>query len=115
MVLDDFSNPLLVIAAVLVAVVGIGRVVRLITYDDFPPSIWLRSKWNWLVKGGEWRKIVTCLWCASPYVTAICMGWFFLGLFVWTPLLVAWWIAWGFAGISYLSSILVRRDEPDTD
>jgi hypothetical protein len=110
---DFATDPLLIVAAVIVAVFGIGRTVRLLTYDDFPPSIWVRSLWNRVTRGSLWHKIVTCLWCASPYITAICMGWFFLGLFLWQPLLIAWWIVWGFAALSYAASILVRRDEPE--
>lgn len=109
----DFTNPLLVVAAVIVAAFGIGRVIRLVTVDDFPPSVWVRSRWNRLVNGSTWTKVFGCLWCFSPYITAVCMGWFFLGLFVWSPLLVAWWVLWGFAGLSYVASMIVRRDEPD--
>jgi hypothetical protein len=113
MTLEAFlANPALIGAAVLVAIVGTGRAVRLVTYDDFPPSIWLRVLWGRITDHGPWEKLFNCLWCFGPWATAICMGWFFLG-FLWLPLWYAWWVVFTFAAISYLVSMLVRRDEPE--
>ena len=51
MILSDFTNPLLVIAAAFVAMMGVGRFARLVTYDDYPPTIAIRSFWNRITNG----------------------------------------------------------------
>lgn len=100
------------IPAVLVAVLGVGRVARLITHDQFPPSIWLRQTWaNLTVKYESWTLLVFCHWCAGFWIMLACFGWFLLTMNVewiaWT-----WWLFWTPMALSYVSSIVVSRDEP---
>lgn len=109
------SNPWLFLLAGAVAIVGSARVVRLLTYDDFPPTEWMRQRWANLTKGNKWGKIMFCLWCASPYVMAGAIIWFIVGV-LWVPwLTIAWWIAFSWAALSYLASIFVYWDEGKPD
>lgn len=117
MTLTDFAtNPWLIIAALAVAVMGVGRLVRLITYDDYPPTIAIRSWWvDRVTQHNGWSKMLTCLWCFAPWAMLVALAWFAVGV-LWVPwILVAWWIFWGWLGLSYLTSIIVRRDEPEGD
>ena len=105
------DNLILWVAVVFTAVLGTGRLARLVTYDDYPPTIWLRIQWSRLTRDNGWAKLATCFWCLTPWLMLVCGGWFALGLTVpWV--LVAWWLFFGWLGISYLTSMVVARDEP---
>lgn len=116
------ENPWLGILAVAAAVLGVGRLARVITYDEYPPAEWLRRKLTKLLapldrrsaRSGlsPWSKIATCFWCATPWVMLFAIGWFFLGLVVpWIA--VVWWVFWSWLGLSWVSSIILARDEPE--
>lgn len=92
--------------AALVGVLSAGRVIRLLVNDDFPPTVWLRMKWDGLTKDGDWSKIVHCGWCASPYICAVILAWGLLSHLHWT-----WWVLNGWAAGSYVASWLVFHDE----
>src|SRR5262245_41561362 len=96
------------IAAVVVGVLSTGRIVRLVTYDDFPPSVWFRVAWANLTRHGAWSDIPGCLWCFSPYATA-----FTLGTAILTDLHGGWWLFNGWLAASYAVSMVVVRDEPE--
>lgn len=102
----DFGNAGLMIPAVLVAVFGVGRLARIITYDDFPPAILARSYWDRLTRDGSWAKLAHCQWCATPWIMAVCLLWGYFSSLNWT-----WWVFWGWLGIAYLASIVIGRDE----
>lgn len=107
----DMPIWVVVVLAVLVAVVGGGRFTRVVVYDDFPPTIWLRVQWDKLTEGNEWNKLLHCFWCFSHWVSAVVILWFGVGLVVpWIG--YAWWIFWGWFAISYLTAMLIARDEP---
>ena len=107
------------VAAALVAVVGAARLTRLVVHDDYPPSMWLRTRWLRItslrgVDGqrtgveGPWSKLLTCHWCFGPWAFALVL------LTAWaTNLHVAWWVFWGWLAGSYLVSMTVERDEKD--
>lgn len=99
------------IVAVLVLVLGAGRLTRIITYDDFPPAIWARAAWDRVTNDGDWAKLAHCFWCAGPWVTLAAMGWFAAGLAV-TWIAWTWWLFWGWLALSYVTSMIVARDEP---
>lgn len=103
----DFTNIPLLIAAVLVAVLGTGRLTRVIVHDDFPPSVWARIKWDSLTRDGSWSKLAHCWWCATPWIMAICIAWGYFSSLHWS-----WWLFWGWLGLSYLAAIVIARDEP---
>ena len=110
-------EPLIVIAAVLVAVLGVGRLARIVIYDAFPPSVWLRTKWDDLTYSkakndyNSWNKLLHCPWCLVPWIMLIAIGWFLLGLeYEWAAW--AWWLFWGWLALSYVSTMIYVRDEP---
>jgi hypothetical protein len=102
------DQPLLIIAAVIVAVVGVGRLSRVLTYDAFPPAAWVRATWAQITKDGPWSKLASCQWCATPWIMAFCLAWGWFSSLHWT-----WWVFWGWLAMSYASSILIARDEPE--
>lgn len=106
------ANPILDIVAVLVAVLGAGRLTRVITYDDYPPSVWVRNWWRKVTRDGGWSKLASCFWCASPWVMLVCMG---TGLIsfnqAWEPV---WWLFWGWLALSYVTAMVIARDEPNS-
>lgn len=90
---------------------GAGRLTRVIYYDDFPPSMWLRVKWDALTEESTWNKLIHCPWCLGMWVGVFAGAWFGVGLVVdW--IMVAWWIVWGFLAIGYLIPMIIVRDEP---
>ena len=100
------------VAAVAVAVLGGGRLARLITHDSFPPAAWVRQKWTNLTKNHEeWTLLTFCHWCLGLWIMAVVVGTFLL-TFTATWIAWAWWIFWGWLALGYLSSIIVSRDEP---
>lgn len=107
------DNPFLAILAIATAVLGVGRLSRIITYDAFPPAIALRLAWTRAV-GEAWGKLLTCWWCLTPWLMLVSFGWFALGIIV-TWIAVAWWIFWGWLALSYVSSIIIARDEPSNE
>jgi hypothetical protein len=94
-----------IIAAAVVGVVSAARVTRLITQDTYPPVVALRMWWARITNDGPWEKLVTCPWCASPYITAIILAWGLL-----TDFQVAWWVVNGWLAAAYLASMVVVRD-----
>lgn len=102
------NHPLLALCAVFVAVMGVGRLTRIITYEDYPPSVWFRMRWVKLTKGGGWSKLFTCIWCLPPWMMAFCLIWAYFSALHWT-----WWWFWTPLALAYLSSIIIRRDEPE--
>ena len=113
MIADFFlTEPWRIVAVVLVLALGVGRLSRVITYDDFPPAVRVRIWWATLTKDGPWAKLAMCQWCFTPWLMLFAIGWFFLG-FVVLWIAWAWWIFWGWLAVSYLASLIIRRDEPE--
>lgn len=103
--------PLIAVLAMAVGVLGVGRLTRVIVYDDFPPATWLRMQWDRITNDGEWSKLFHCWWCMSFWVSLLCIGWFLLidlhPFFQWS-----WWIFWGALALSYVATMVIVRDEP---
>jgi len=102
--LDKFT----IIAAFVVGVLSVARTARLITFDDFPPMMWLRTKI--LVTIGpdsKWAPLLRCPFCLSPYLMAVMVAWAFLSDFHWT-----WWLLNGWWATSYVAAMVVAYDEP---
>ena len=106
------ENPWIAVLAIVVAIVGVGRLTRVIVHDDFPPAVWWRMQWAKITHDGPWAKLFHCWWCLSFWVALLCVGWFLL-----TPLWVgfawSWWIFWGSLAVSYLATMLIVRDDPN--
>lgn len=112
MILQHYLDaPWLIAIVAVVAILGIGRAVRLLTSEDFPPTVALRRAWSRLTKEGRWEKVMYCPWCASPYITALSLGWLALGVLYWEPAAWAWWAIHLWAAIAYLASWVVFHDE----
>lgn len=115
--LDLFSYSLqipiwvVLILAVAVTVLGAGRVTRVIYHDAFPPSIWFRLQWDKLTANSSWNLLFHCPWCLSHWVVAVAIVWFLVGIPV-AWLGFAWWLFWGWFAISYLTAMVIVRDEP---
>lgn len=94
------------LAAVVVGIFSSGRLTRLITQDSFPPSVWLRTKWDDRTDGTQWNVLFHCHWCMSMWTTT------FVGLWGWLSNLdTAWWVFNGLVGASYVVAMIVERDE----
>lgn len=101
------SDTFVYVAAAIIGVVGTARLVRLVTADDFPPTVWWREHFMAWV-GPVWGKLFSCLWCFSPYITAANLAWALLSDLHWT-----WWVFNGWMAASYAASWLVYHDEGD--
>lgn len=111
--IDTFlTDGWLIVAAALVAIFGVGRLSRIVTYDDFPPAARIRAWWRTRNNDGPWTKLLTCPWCFTPWAMLACLGWFAAGLWVlWIA--IAWWVFWGWLALSYAASIVIAYDERD--
>lgn len=115
------DQPFLLVLAVLVIVLGVGRLARIVTYDAYPPAIWWRERWTRMTGSftedtkewvpGPWTKLFTCFWCFTPWLMLIAIGWFVLGLWV-AWIAVVWWFFWSWLALSYVASMILARDEP---
>lgn len=86
---------LYILAAVLVGILASARLTRLLTEDTWPPSVWVRIKWSEFTEDGPWEDLVTCPWCASPWITGIN-----LTVALISDLHPAWWIFNGWMAAS---------------
>jgi hypothetical protein len=117
--LNEFgiTPPWVVLSVFFIAVFGVGRLARLITYDAFPPMVWWRLKWAKLTakpdgSEGKWEKLFTCYWCLTPWLMLIALV--VLGLSWDTLWLALVWLGFlGWFALSYVTSMVVDRDERD--
>lgn len=96
-------------AAIIVGVLGVARMLRILTNDDFPPVVWFRNFWRRITHDGPWSSVVDCLWCAAPYLVAADMAWALLSCLHWS-----WWLLNSWMAFSYAASWLVFHDEDGT-
>lgn len=107
----------ILVAAALVAALGVGRLARIVIHDAFPPAAWLRAKWDDLTWDDEtrepnsWNLLLHCPWCLVPWIMLACIGWFVAGWFVAAWIAWAWWLFWGWMALSYVSTMIYVRDE----
>lgn len=101
-------STLTLVLATIVAVVSIARTARLLTYDEFPPALWLRTRFiAALPENSPWSKIAECQYCIAPYLTLGMFGWAYLSDLHWT-----WWVINGWWSASYAAAIVMSYDEP---
>lgn len=100
------------VLAVLVAIVSSARLNRLLTQDYFPPTMWIRNKWDALTEDRfpDWNRLFHCHWCMSFWTTIPVVLWGWL-----SDLHISWWVVNGILAISYLNAMLVERDEIPTN
>lgn len=97
------------VLAAVVAVLASARLTRLVIYDVFPPSAWIRDKWDALVpEESKWNPLLGCHYCLAPWVTLVVMGagWA-------SDLHPAWWFVTSWLGLSYAASVVVSYDGDD--
>lgn len=94
--------------AVITSAIAVGRIVRLIVFDSFPPSIALREAWIRATKDGPWSKLVKCGFCLSVWIVPISWIWGWASNLHWT-----WWAAHLLVVCMYLAAIVVAYDQPD--
>ncbi len=94
-----------VLCAVIVGTVSVARLTRLVTQDSFPPSAWMRSKWDEITDDGPWSKLLHCPFCMSMWlaIPVILWGWL-------SNLHISWWLFNGWMAVSYLAAIVVMND-----
>lgn len=113
------TSPLALAVAYVLAVIATARAVRLVVHDAYPPAEAVRLWWlnRTEVAGGwraSWAPLVTCPFCAAPYIAAVVQGVAMLAG-IWSPawsLAGVWWTLAVWASLSYLAAMLVVRDEP---
>jgi hypothetical protein len=103
------------IAAVIIGVLSVARTARLVVWDDYPPTMWLRMKWDDLTERSSWNKLLHCQFCLCPYLATGNLGWA-----IWSGLWfhgwgLVWWIANGIWAGSYLAATYVAYDESPGD
>lgn len=102
--LTDFEK----VAAFVLLFLGTARMVRLISFDSYPPSAWVRIKWDNLTGDSGWNPLLHCAYCLAPYLLAVNMAWAYFSDFHWS-----WWAANIWLGGSYLASMTVAYDGDD--
>lgn len=116
------SNEFYWIAVAVVTIISSARLTRLATFDDFPPTKWLRDKFADLTDGSQWQLLAFCAYCASFWITAAVVGLgLAAGVYTGTPDsgigFSAWWIVNGILAASYLAAVFMvndgDNDEPD--
>ena len=101
------SESLGLLGVTLLIVLGSARIVRLIAFDSYPPSTWLRIQWDNRVTG-EWNSLIHCAYCLAPYIVLVNLA---------VGMLSNWFIGWVIINVwlaaSYLASIVVAYDGDD--
>lgn len=97
------------VAAGLVGVLSVARLTRLVTADTYPPVKAVRDWWELRVtKSGPWAELVTCPFCAAPYIAAVVLAWGWL-----SDLHTPWWVFNGWLALAYVAAMIVVRDTPE--
>lgn len=99
--------------AFIVSVFAVGRITRLVTYDVYPPTKWIRDKWD--AKTGEsgWNELLHCPYCFAPYVSLFVVPPFAVGVFGWdvlTTFLGLWWVGCSTLAVAYVAASFVASD-----
>ena len=96
------------IAIAIVASLSSARITRLIVWDSYPPSVWVRMKWDALTNDGPWATLVHCGYCFGPYASAAVLlsGW----LSNWHT---AWWLVNTWLALGYVAAMIMAYDGED--
>lgn len=111
------------IAVAIITIMSASRVTRLVTFDKFPPAMWLRDTYAEFTdktpRRLKWQRLLFCGWCFSFWATALVVGWADLaGVLDGRPAwggdgelsIPLWFIINGTLGGSYLAAIVMRFD-----
>lgn len=88
-----------------VTVLSVARLTRLLTWDSFPPSIWVRTKFDDLTKDGKWSLLVHCGYCFSVWAAFGVVLWGY-----WSDWNTFWWIVNGSLAAAYVGAIVMAND-----
>lgn len=97
------------VAMAIVSVLSAARISRLFTQDTYPPSVWLRIKWDALTNDGPWSKLAHCGFCLTVWVypPILLLGWACDWSGAWGA---AWWIFNGCLAGAYAAAIVQSHD-----
>lgn len=97
------------IAISILTVLSTARITRLLTYDKFPPIMWLREHFiEWTDKTARrrgWQLLAFCGYCMSFWVA--------IGIVLWghfTEFQEGWWLVNSIFAASYLSAMVMAYD-----
>lgn len=94
------------VAALLIAILSVARTARLISQDSLPIVARFRVWWSAHVRG-DWKDLMLCHFCLTPWMATGMALWFWLSDAHWT-----WWVINGVWGFSYVSAAYVSWDQP---
>jgi hypothetical protein len=100
------KDPLALVAAAAIGVVGAARLTRLVTKDHWPPMSTVRRKYVEATQGTEWSVLAECPFCVAPYVVGADLAWALC-----SELDKTWWVVNGWLAASYAASLIVVRDD----
>ena len=97
--------------AAVIGILSVARTARLVGFDEYPPMVWLRNKWDDRIGDEGWGKLIHCPFCSAPYMAAGMLAWAWLS---WghEPWETIWWAVNSVWGLSYIASIVVVYDQP---
>lgn len=96
------------VAAFVIAVVSVARISRLLTWDKYPPSVWVRTKWDALTDDGPWSVLVHCGYCFGLWAAMFVVGYGWLSDLHWS-----WWLLNGWLAVGYLGAVFMAFDGDD--
>ena len=106
-------STLVYIGAVLALIFASARLTRAVVFDDFPPSKWIRLKWDNLTVGTGWNELFHCPYCMGIWIalplTVLAVG-FTLGWSVFGGILGIFWVFLAWMTVAYLSGIIVATN-----
>lgn len=100
------------VAIAVVTALSVARISRLVTWDSFPPSIWLRMRWDTITKDGSWSLLAHCGYCFSVWAAfgVVLWGYWCDWNGAWGAV---WWIVNGSLAASYVGAIVMSFDGDD--
>lgn len=97
------------IAIAVVTVLSVARITRLVTWDSFPPSAWLRARWDTITHDGSWSILAHCGYCFAVWAAfgVVLWGYWCDWDGAWGTV---WWIVNGSLAASYVGAIVMSFD-----
>lgn len=96
-----------------VAIIGtlaVARLARLIVFDQYPPTLWLKTRYLVLVGDSRWGELVKCAFCLAPWIALGDMAWAYFTDFHWS-----WWAFNIWLAVGYVAAMVVAYDQPAED
>lgn len=96
------------VAAFIFAIGATARLTRLLVFDHFPPSVWLRDRYSALTNDGPWSVLMECGYCVAVWASAAVVASGYFTDFHWV-----WWLVTGWLTVAYLGAVFVAYDGDD--